>query len=130
MEGLAIIVAALFILAITCGPIGIALGRIKTKTLVTLLIKRIFHGMFITLGILAGAQWLLIPGLPIAPRLIGLTSLLTCYIAFRNEYFPSFKVLQRLGIKRRNKSAHGPALKWKFGGRSNGKDGHGPEGQH
>ena len=86
--------------------------------------------MFITLGTLVGAQWLLIPGLPIAPRLIGLTSLLTCYIAVRNEYFPSFKILERLGIKRRNKSAHGPAMKWKLGGRSNGKDGHGPEGQH
>jgi hypothetical protein len=86
--------------------------------------------MFIMLGTLVGAQWLLIPGLPIAPRLIGLTSLLTCYIAMRNEYFPSFKILERLGIKRRNKSAHGPAMKWKFGGRSNGKDGHGPEGQH
>ena len=130
MEGLAIIVAALFILAITCGPIGIALGRIKTKTLVTLLIKRIFQGMFIMLGTLVGAQWLLIPGLPIAPRLIGLTSLFTCYIAMRNEYFPSFKILERIGIKPRNKSAHGPAMKWKLGGRSNGKDGHGPEGQH
>ena len=130
MEDLAIIVAALFILAMICGPIGIALGRIKTKTLVTLLIKRIFQGMFIALGILVGAQWLLIPGLPIAPRFFGLTSLFTCYIAVRNEYFPSFKVLQRLGMKPRNKPAHGPVAKWHFGGRSDGKDGHGPEGQH
>ena len=111
MEGLAVIVMVLFTLAMICGPIAIAFGRIKTKSLVTLLIKRIFQGMFIMLGTLVGAQWLLIPGLPIAPRLFGLTSLLTCYIAFRNEYFPSFKVLQRLGIKRRNKSAHGPAMK-------------------
>ena len=120
----------LFILAIFCGPVGIVLARIKTKTFITLLIKRIFHGVFVALGTVVGVQWLLIPGLPIAPRLFGLTSLLTCYIAVRNEYFPSFKILERLGIKRRNKSAHGPAIKWKFGGRSNGKDGHGPEGQH
>ena len=130
MEGLAVIVMVLFTLAMICGPIGIALARIKTKTLITLLIKRIFHGMFIALGTLVGAQWLLIPGLPIAPRFFGLTSLFTCYIAVRNEYFPSFKILERLGIKPRNKSAHGPAMKWKLGGRSNGKDGHGPEGQH
>jgi hypothetical protein len=130
MEGLAIIVMVLFTLAMICGPIAIALARIKTKSLITTFIKRIFHGMFITLGTLVGAQWLLIPGLPIAPRFFGLTSLFTCYIAVRNEYFPSFKILERLGIKPRNKSAHGPAMKWKLGGRSNGKDGHGPEGQH
>ena len=115
MEGLAVIVMILFILAIFCGPIGIALARIKTKTFITLLIKRIFHGVFIALGTLVGAQWLLIPGLPIAPRLFGITSLCTCYIAIRNEYFPAFKILNRIGIKT---------------GRSNGKDGHGPEGQH
>ena len=130
MEGLAIIVAILFFLAIFCGPIGIALARIKTKSLIATFIKRIFQGIFITMGTIVGVQWLLIPGLPIAPRLIGLTSLFTCYIAIRNEYFPSFKILERIGIKSRNKSAHGPAMKWKFGGRSNGKDGHGPEGQH
>ena len=130
MEGLAVIVMILFILAIFCGPIGIALARIKTKTFITLLIKRIFHGVFVALGTVVGVQWLLIPGLPIAPRFIGLTALFTCYIAVRNEYFPNFKVLQRLGMKPRNKPAHGPVLKWKFGGRSDGKDGHGPEGQH
>lgn len=130
MEGLAVIVMVLFTLAMICGPIGIVLARIKTKSLITTFIKRIFQGMFITMGTIVGVQWLLIPGLPIAPRLFGLTSLLTCYIAVRNEYFPSFKVLQRLGMKPRNKPAHGPVLKWKFGGRSDGKDGHGPEGQH
>ena len=130
MESLAMIVAILFFLAIFCGPTAILISKIKTHSLVTLFIKRIFHGMFIALGTLVGAQWLFIPGLPIAPRLIGLTSLFTCYIAIRNEYFPAFKILERVGIKPRNKSGHGPAMKWKFGGRSNGNDGHGPEGQH
>lgn len=120
----------IFILAIFCGPIGIALARIKTKTFITLLIKRIFHGVFVALGTVVGVQWLLIPGLPIAPRFIGLTALFTCYIALRNEYFPSFLILQRIGIKTRNKSAHGPVLKWRNRGGSSGKDGHGPEGQH
>ena len=130
MEGLAVLVTILFILAIISGPIGIALARIKTKTFITLLIKRIFHGVFVALATMVGAQWLFIQGLPLAPRLIGLTSLFTCYIATRNEYFPSFKILERLGIKTRNKPAHGPVLKWRIGGRSDGKDGHGPEGQH
>jgi len=130
MESLAAIVAILFTLAIISGPIGMAIARIKTKSVITLLIKRIFHGMFITLGTLVGAQWLLIPGLPIAPRLIGVTSLCTCYVATRNEYFPNFKILERLGINLGKKSEHGPVTKWKLGGRSNGKDGHGPGGQH
>jgi hypothetical protein len=130
MEGLAIIVGALFILAIISGPIAILIAKIKTHSVITLLIKRIFHGMFITLGTMVGAQWLLIPGLPIAPRLIGVTSLCTCYVATRNEYFPAFKIGERLGINLGKKSTHDPATKWKLGGRSNGKDGHGPEGQH
>jgi hypothetical protein len=115
MESLAIIVAALFILGVISGPAAILIAKIKTKSLITLLIKRIFHGIFITMGTLVGAQWLLIPGLPIAPRLIGITSLCTTYIAMRNEYFPDFKITKRLGIK---------------SGRSSGKDGHGPSGQH
>ena len=130
MEGLAIVVAILFFLAIFCGPTAILIAKIKTHSLVTLIIKRIFHGVFIALGTLVGAQWLLIPGLPIAPRLFGITSLCTCYIATRNEYFPEFRLLNRLGIKSRNRPEHGPVSKWKLGGRSNGKDGHGPEGQH
>lgn len=130
MESLAVLVTILFIIAIISGPTAMLISKIKTNSFITLFIKRIFHGMFLTLGTIVGAQWLLIPGLPIAPRLIGVTSLCTCYVAFRNEYFPTFKILERLGIKPRNKSAHGPVLKWKFGGRSDGKDGHGPEGQH
>ena len=130
MEGLAVLVTILFTLAIISGPIAMAIARIKTKSIITLLIKRIFHGMFITLGTLVGAQWLLIPGLPIAPRLIGVTSLCTCYVATRNEYFPTFRVLERLGINHGKSSEHGPVTKWKLDGRSNGKDGHGPGGQH
>ena len=123
-------VTVLFTLAIISGPIGIAIARIKTKTIITLIIKRIFHAVFIVLGTIVGAQWLVIPGLPLTPRLIGLSSLCLCYVGARNEYFPNFKLLDRLGIKTRNKPEHGPVLKWRLGRRSDGKDGHGPEGQH
>jgi hypothetical protein len=111
MEGLAVIVTILFTLAIISGPIGIAIARIKTKSFITLIIKRIFHGIFIALGTIVGAQWLLIPGLPLTPRLIGLSSLCLSYVGARDEYFPQFRIVRR-------------------GGRSNGNDGHGPSGQH
>jgi hypothetical protein len=39
MEGLAIIVGALFILAIISGPIAILIAKIKTHSVITLLIK-------------------------------------------------------------------------------------------
>jgi len=111
MEGLAVIVTILFTLAIVSGPVGIAIARIKTETFFALLIKRIFHAIFIALGTIVGAQWLLIPGLPLIPRLIGLSSLCLCYVGTRDEYFPQFRIVRR-------------------GGRSNGKDEHGPSGQH
>jgi hypothetical protein len=111
MESLALIATILFTLAIISGPIGIAIARIKTKTIITLIIKRIFHAIFIVLGTIVGAQWLLIPGLPLTPRLIGLSSLCLSYVGARDEYFPQFRIVRR-------------------GGRSNGNDGHGPEGQH
>ena len=117
-------------LAIFPGPISILIAKLKTDSLLLLILKRVFQSLFIFVGSLAGGFILMIRSLPIGLRLIGVISIFLCYIGLRNEYFPSFKVLQRLGIKRRNKSAHGPAMKWKFGGRSNGKDGHGPEGQH
>jgi hypothetical protein len=130
MEGLAVIVTILFTLAIISGPIAIVIARIKTTTFIALIIKRIFHGLFVALGTVVGAQWLLIPGLPFAPRLIGLASLCLCYVAARNEYFPEFRILERLGIQTKNNSEYGPVLKWRKRGSSSGKDGNGPEGQH
>ena len=130
MEDLAVLAVILFMLAIFPGPISILIAKLKTDSLLLLILKRVFQSLFIFVGSLAGGFILMIRSLPIGLRLIGVISICLCYIGLRNEYFPSFKVLQRLGIKRRNKSAHGPAMKWKFGGRNNGKDGHGPEGQH
>ena len=96
MESLAIIVAVLFFLAIFCGLTAILIAKIKTRSLVTLIIKRIFHGVFIALGTLVGAQWLLIPGLPIAPRLFGITCLTSHHYdpdinLGRPHWFPYFK---------------------------------------
>jgi hypothetical protein len=66
-------------------------------------------------------MWLLITELPLISRLIGLFSVVTSYIGLRREYFPEFffmrDLLAKFGLSRKN-------------GRSSGKDGNGPAGQH
>lgn len=149
MESLVVLVTILFAIAIISGPIAIGISRIKTRTALGLMFKRILHGLFILMGTMVGGQWILIPGLPIFPRLVGLASISLCYIGSRDEYFPQFKVfsiivkkinglLEKKGLKTipvrtpviENKPAYGPVAKWRTSGRSSGKDGHGPGGQH
>ena len=131
MESLAIIVVVLFLIAFAAGPLSIALSsqfiqmRLGSKTSIGIvllnLLRKAMHLILVTLGTLVGMQFLLITGLPIFPRLIGLLSITTCYIGLRREYFPEFFILHE--------------LKAKFGGsnkngRSTGNDGNGPAGQH
>ena len=131
MESLAIIVVTLFLVAFVAGPLSIALSsgwiqsRIGTKTSIGMVLldvlRKVVHIILIALGTLVGVQFLVITGLPIFPRLIGLLSIITCYIGLRREYFPEFFILR--------------VLKAKFGGsrkngRSSGNDGNGPAGQH
>ena len=131
MESLAIVVAVLFLIAMFAGPIAIGLSSdVLTRTLcgksgflfaLLRFSRKFLHIILVTLGTLVGAQFLIISGLPLFPRLVGITAVVTSYIALRREYFPeSFIVgdlLKRVGYKGRN-------------GRSSGNDGHGPEGQH
>lgn len=142
MESLVVLVTILFAIAIISGPIAIIITRIKVHTPLALMFKRIFHGLFILMGTMVGGQWILIPGLPLFPRLVGLSSICLCYVGSRDEYFPQFRITQYLGNKTGlkkslpnqtgeiNKPAFGPVAKWRQGGRSSGKDGHGPSGQH
>jgi len=130
MEDLAVLAVILFMLAIFPGPISILIAKLKTDSLILLILKRVFQSLFIFAGTVIGGFFLITRSMQIEIRLIGLISISLCYIGVRNEYFPSFKILERLGVKRVGSSKHGPVAKWKFGGRSNGKDGHGPEGQH
>ncbi len=142
MESLVVLVTILFAIAIISGPIAIAIARIKVQSPLALMLKRIIHALFIVMGTMVGGQWILIPGLPLFPRLIGIFSIILCYIGSRDEYFPQFRVLEYLGNKTGlrksekkeigeiNKPAHGPVAKWRKRGSSNGKDGHGPSGQH
>ena len=121
----------LFLIAILAGPISIALSskflksRLDSKAslgiVILNLIRKAIHLLVVAFGNLIGVQFLLIAGLPLIPRLIGLFAVVTCYIGLRREYFPEFffarDLVAKLGISRKN-------------GRSSGNDGHGPEGQH
>ena len=131
MESLAIVVLMLFLIAILAGPISIALSskflksRLDSKASLGIVIlnltRKAIHLIVVAFGNLIGVQFLLIAGLPLIPRLIGLFAVVTCYIGLRREYFPEFffarDLVAKLGISRKN-------------GRSSGNDGHGPEGQH
>jgi hypothetical protein len=121
----------LFLIAILAGPISIALSskflksRLDSKAslgiVILNLIRKAIHLVVVAFGNLIGVQFLLIAGLPLIPRLIGLFAVVTCYIGLRREYFPEFffarDLVAKLGVSRKN-------------GRSSGNDGHGPEGQH
>ena len=131
MESLAIVVIILFLIAMLAGPLSIAISsqfvksRFETKASLAIvilnLIRKFVHLVLVAFGNLIGVQFLLISGLPLVPRLVGLFSVVTCYIGLRREYFPEFFFMRDLfakfGVSRKN-------------GRSSGDDGHGPEGQH
>ena len=131
MESLAIVVIILFLIAMLAGPLSIGISsqfvksRLETKASLAIvilnLIRKFVHLVLVAFGNLIGVQFLLISGLPLVPRLVGLFSVVTCYIGLRREYFPEFFFMRDLfakfGVSRKN-------------GRSSGDDGHGPEGQH
>jgi hypothetical protein len=131
VESLAIVIVILFLIALLAGPLSIGLSsqfvksRIESKASLAIvilnLLRKFIHLILVAFGNLIGVQFLFIAGLPFIPRLIGLFSVVTCYIGLRREYFPDFffvrDLLAKFGVSRKN-------------GRSSGNDGHGPEGQH
>ena len=142
MESLAYLVVIIFMVDILAGPIAIALtwqrlvnainSKSKNVSLVLTILRRIVHGFLITIGLFIGT-WL--SYIAVTPaKLFGIFSLITSYIALRREYFPDFHLLailgNKLGIRKVGPGDHGPKIKWKRNGRSSGKDGHGPGGQH
>jgi hypothetical protein len=131
VESLAFFIAILFLIALLAGPLSIALSsqfvksRLEAKSSLAIvilnLLRKFVHFILVAVGNLIGVMWLFIAELPLIPRLIGLFSVVTCYIGLRREYFPEFffmrDLIAKFGISRKN-------------GRSSGDDGHGPEGQH
>ncbi|MEY3218533.1 MAG: hypothetical protein RLY96_996 [Actinomycetota bacterium] len=98
MESLAIVVVVLFLIALLAGPLAIALSsrfvksRLETKASLAIvilnLLRKLLHLILVAFGNLIGVQLLFISGLPLIPRVIGLFSVVTCYIGLRREYFP------------------------------------------
>jgi hypothetical protein len=131
MESLAFFVGILLLIALLAGPLSIALSshfvksRLETKASLVIvilnLLRKFIHLILVAIGNLVGVMWLFTAELPFIPRLIGLFSVVTCYIGLRREYFPEFFFMRELfakfGVSRKN-------------GRSPGKDGNGPAGQH
>jgi hypothetical protein len=131
VESLAVFAGILFLIALLAGPLSIALSsqfvksQLETKSSLAIvilnLLRKFVHFILVAFGNLVGVLWLFIAELPLIPRLIGLFSVVTCYIGLRREYFPEFffmrDLIAKFGVSRKN-------------GRSSGDDGHGPEGQH
>ena len=142
MQTLAVLVLILFLIDILAGPIAIALtlprllnaisSQSKNVSVVLTVFRRLLHGFLITMGLFLGTWFVNIAELP--AKLLGVFSIVTSYIALRREYFPDFFLLanisNKLGLRKVGPGDHGPTIKWKKSGRSSGKDGHGPGGQH
>ncbi len=131
MESLAWVVVVLFLIGFFAGPLGILLTKSTIKNTlgnsnnlglsIVNIVRQGFLLILVVFGVIVGVQFLLITELPLFPRMIGVFSLSTCYIALRREFFPRVyifgKFVEKIGIKRKN-------------GSSSGRDGFGPEGQH
>ena len=142
MESLAYLVVIIFMVTIFSGPFAIALTAdrlvnfLDTKEsavwAIVNVIRKIVHLLAITIGTFLGMS-LISMGVT-GPKLIGIYAIVLAYIALRREYFPDFHLLaiigNKLGIRKVGPGDHGPKIKWKRNGRSSGKDGHGPGGQH
>ena len=123
--------AILLLIALLAGPLSIALSsqfvktRLEAKSSLTIvilnLLRKFVHLILVAIGNLVGVMWLFTAELPFIPRLIGLFAVITSYIGLRREYFPEFFFMRDLfakfGVSRKN-------------GRTSGKDGNGPAGQH
>lgn len=102
MQSLALFVAILMLMALLGGPIAIGLSAIKTDQPILNIIRKIFHGFFVTISLWIGMMFFFNPDVPLVAHLIGLYGLVMGYIASRREYFPDVRVvtplLARFGI--------------------------------
>lgn len=142
MESLALLVAILFLIDVSAGPIAIFLtwGRLvrfinsqsKRFALLLTVIRRALHGLLVIMALFIGSWLTYIAVTP--AKLFGVFALVSSYIALRREYFPDFQILaiilNKVGIRKIAPGDHGPLSKWKRNGRSSGNDGNGPAGQH
>jgi hypothetical protein len=150
MESLAYLVVIIFMVTLFSGPFAIALTSHRlVKFLdskegllwaIINVLRKILHLLAVTIGAFLGMS--LVSMAVTIPKLVGIYAIVLAYIALRREYFPAFYVTRyvssRLGFKSKDEpriySADGTeiirAKKASRFGRSSGRDGHGPEGQH
>ena len=142
MEGLAYLVVIIFSITLFSGPFAIALTSHRlVKFLnskegvlwaIVNVLRKIIHLLAIIVGTFLGLSLMDLPTTIV--KLIGIYAIVLAYIALRREYFPDFHLLatigNKLGIRKVGPGEHGPKFKWRGNGRSSGKDGHGPGGQH
>ena len=142
MEGLAYLVVIIFSITLFSGPFAIALTSHRlVKFLnskegvlwaIVNVLRKIIHLLAIIIGTFLGLSLMELPTTIV--KLIAIYAIVLAYIALRREYFPDFYLLanisNKLGIRKIGPGEHGPKFKWRGNGRSSGKDGHGPGGQH
>ncbi|MEI6552117.1 MAG: hypothetical protein WCN84_02750 [Actinomycetes bacterium] len=150
MESLAYLVVIIFMVTIFSGPFAIALTSHKLVNFlnskegiawaIVNALRKIIHLLAITIGTFLGLSLLAMA--VTVPKLIGIYAIVLAYIALRREYFSAFYITRyissRIGFKSKVEpriySADGTeiirAKKSSRFGRSSGRDGHGPEGQH
>jgi hypothetical protein len=150
MESLAYLVVIIFMVTLFSGPFAIALTSHRlVKFLdskegllwaIINVLRKILHLLAVTIGAFLGMS--LVSMAVTIPKLVGIYAIVLAYIALRREYFPAFYVTRylssRLGFKSKDEpriySADGTeiirAKKASRFGRSSGRDGHGPGGQH
>ncbi|MSY37244.1 MAG: hypothetical protein F2929_06420 [Actinobacteria bacterium] len=126
------------------GPVAILLTKIRTEHIVLTIIRRLLHGLVITLALFISSTVIWKANQNLALDAMAIFGISMAYIALRREYFSDVRIiapiLAKFGVKLWKKqkrsgseqgSSHfGPLMKWRRGGHSGGNDGHGPEGQH
>lgn len=151
MESLAYLVVIIGMVTLFSGPFAISLtSRRLVKFLnskesvpwaIVNVLRKIFHALTTIIGTFLGFSLMFMGGVTVA-KFFGAYAIILAYIALRREYFPEFFILRKLqillGIKGKEEppvmSADGTeivrAKNVKRFGSSNGRDGHGPGGQH
>ena len=151
MESLAYLVVIIFMITLFSGPFAIALtsrrlvkffnSKESVPWAIVNVLRKIVHALTTIIGTFLGFSLVSVDGVTVA-KFFGAYAIVSAYIALRREYFPEFFILVRflilLGIKGKEEpriySADGTEIirtkKVKRLGRSSGRDGHGPGGQH
>ena len=141
MESLAILGAILVFTGFLAGPIALlltlkslvaAINRCSNDVALSLtIIRRLAHGFFFLISFLLGSFLLFVDVAPL--KILGFFSLTMAYLALHIEYLAknsNFRSKEELPVYSADGTEIIRARKVKRFGRSTGRDGHGPGGQH